>query len=96
MRDIHQIIESLTISLEKLAEKHKNALVELNEARSYNNNLKQQLSEQNEKIVELKAKLQANSVLDRTPDENGHEELKQLVMETVAEVDKCLALLNEN
>lgn len=96
MRDIHQIIESLTLSLEKLEAKHKNVLVELNEARSYNNNLKQQLSEQNDKIVELKAKLQANTVLDHSPEQNGHEELKQLVMETVAEVDRCLALLNEN
>lgn len=97
MSNISQITESLATSVNALVEKHQKLLSELNEIRSYNNLLEKQITDKDNKITELNEKLKHQST---SANGNGvadnNEALKLLVRETVAEVDKCLELLNNN
>lgn len=95
MSNINQITESLGASVEILVEKHKKLVNELNEIRSYNNLLEKQITDKENKISELNEKLKQQTVSGNGEDESN-ESLKLLVQETVAEVDKCLELLNNN
>jgi len=95
LSNINQITESLGASVEILVEKHKKLVNELNEIRSYNNLLEKQITDKENKISELNEKLKQQTVSGNGEDESN-ESLKLLVQETVAEVDKCLELLNNN
>ena len=57
MSNISQITESLATSVKTLVEKHKELMIELKEIRSYNNLLKNQITDKDNKITELNEKL---------------------------------------
>jgi hypothetical protein len=97
LSNISQITESLATSVQTLVEKHKELMIELKEIRSYNNLLKNQITDKDNKITELNEKLKNQTTNSAGNGETENKEaLKLLVKETVAEVDKCLELLNNN
>lgn len=97
MSNISQITESLATSVKTLVEKHKELMIELKEIRSYNNLLKNQITDKDNKITELNEKLKNQTTNSAGNGEAENKEaLKLLVKETVAEVNKCLELLNNN
>lgn len=97
MKKLDQIVDNLADTLNVLIDKHQQLKQEISELRSYNNLLKQQITEKENKIVELNDLLKRQNVLSNHMANNSEREnLKLLVKQTVKEVDNCLQLLNNN
>lgn len=97
MKKLDQIVDNLADTLNVLIDKYQQLKQEISELRSYNNLLKQQITEKENKIVELNDLLKRQNVLSNHMANNSEREnLKLLVKQTVKEVDNCLQLLNNN